>query len=251
MKKKIIITIFIIIAIILLNILIPKSVQAAKKEVSFFSDDITYDWIFEEEGDVMAYGLFIPSTAEDYEMLPMIVHLHGWDGVTPSENGLRTTGLPGCLETGKLENFSAYVLCPRLDRMDGSWRASGVPEMLKSLLNQIIEQYNIDAENIVISGESRGGTGALYMANYLSDYFSKCVVFSPFYTGPFNTSMDTICYYSWIADDASQYAHYLVSAFGQDKVFTYGCGHGGVGVSAMKDDSKGYVRNITETIARI
>lgn len=243
MKKKIITTIFILIAIILLNILIPKNVQAAKKEDSFFSDDITYDWIFEEEGDVMAYGLFIPSTAEDFEMLPMIVHLHGWAGVTPSEDGLRTTGLPGCLETWELENFSAYVLCPCLDGYDGSWRASGVPEMLKSLLDKIIGQYNIDAENIVISGESRGGTGALYIADYMPEYFSKCVVFSPFYTGPFNTSMDTLCFYSWYADDASKYARYLVSAFGADRVFTCGSGHGSVGHSFMYNDGDELARS--------
>lgn len=234
MKKKIIVTLFIIIAIISLNIIFEKNVQAANDENAFFSDDITFEWEYFTEGEMMAYGLFSPSNAEEYESLPMIVWLHGSGESAAYEAVLRNFGLTKAIQKWDLENFSAYVLCPHLCDWNGYW--DDHTDELETLLDYIIEEYNIDTENIVICGESRGGTGALYMANALSEYFSKCAAFSAFYSGPFNTSMDTLCFYSWFADEASGYGGYLKSAFGEERVFETGVGHGSVGYTFFCSD---------------
>lgn len=245
MKKKSIIT-FLIISVILLNFLIPKTIYAAApKEESFFSDEITWEWEYfsEDETDTMAYGIYIPSNAEKFVEIPMIVHLHGWNGMAPDEKGIRYTGLPGVLEKWELENFSAYVVCPRNPRSDGSWTVTESVNKIRDLIDSITEEYNVDPDNIVIAGESRGATGALGLAYQLPDYFSKCVSFSGYYNGPFNTSIDTVCFYSWIADeDSKKYAPYWRAAFGAENVFEYGGGHGSVGYEAATDDTGQYVR---------
>lgn len=245
MKKKIIITLYITIAMLVLSLLIPNSTKAAKN-ASFYSEDITWEWNYYEEGETMAYGFFTPSTAKDLEFLPMIVYLHGSGQTAVSESSLRSAGLPGALEKWNLENFSAYVLCPHLCEWDGSWTTSNSANNVKKLINKFIEEHNVDEENIVVCGESRGGTGALGLAYQLPDYFSKCVAFSAFYSGPFNTSIDTICYCSYTADDARKYANSWRTAFGEENVFEVGGGHGSVGYSASTDDSGKRVRNCTE-----
>lgn len=241
MKKKIIITLLII-AIILLNILIPQNVQAAKEELSIYSDDITYEYISEEEGELMGFGLFIPSNADKFEKIPMIVHLHGWDAFGETPEGLQWSHFPSLLNGRLLElneqNFSAYVLCPCLNTPDGYWH-NAVDEV-RDLVDAVIEEYNVDTENIVIAGESRGGTGALDLANSMSDYFSKCVAISAFgtHTG-YNTSKDTLCFYTSFAPAKGEReaASTLRSVFGEERVIDIAMGHGAVGYYAFGDDS--------------
>lgn len=219
----------------------PAKIEKQKSKNTIFDDSITYKWEYHEEESLMAYGLYTPSNANELESVPMILYLHGSGETAVSEDSLKSTGLPGVWdwEQWNLENFSAYVLCPHLRDWNGSWQTGQAVSDVTELLEEIIAKYNIDTENIVICGESRGGTGALYMANIISKYFSKCVAFSAFYNGPFNTSMDTLCFYSYVADDASEYAGSWKSAFGEDKVFSLGCGHGSVGrVSLNSDEGK-------------
>lgn len=233
MKKKSIMLLFIISAIILINLLNPKNVKANDE---IFSDDITYEWEYFADGPGMPYGIFTPSTADEYEGLPMIVWLHGGGGSAPSENDLKEEqGIIKAMGKGNLENFSAYILIPHMLEYNGYWTDTTA---FQTLLDYVIQQYSIDADNIILCGESRGGTGALYMANALPEYFRKCAAFSAFYKGPFNTSMDTLCFYSWYADDAGkpEYVNPLKSAFGTNRVFSDGSGHGSVGASFCGDD---------------
>lgn len=241
MKKKIITTLIIIIAIISLNILIPKDVYAAKKEEEVFAEGITWELVEGEGGD-MEYGVCVPSDAEKYEALPAIVWLHGSSTYGLSDaagNGLPRAVLDDWEDSG-YEGFRAYIVVPAMDNPDGSW--PNYIGQLQSVLDDFTETYNVDTENIVLMGNSRGGTGALALAVQMPDYFSKCVACSAFYAGPFNTGMDTLCYYSWYADPASKYASYWKAAFGADRVFADGSGHGSVPYSAIFDDSGNNVR---------
>lgn len=230
MKKKTIIT-FLITVIILLIILMPKTVHAAEEDL-LFSDDITWEWEYfsEEETDTMAYGIMIPSNADKFEEIPMIVTLHGWGGYAPSEEDIRTSGLPRLFTEWELENFSAYILCPRNPRRDCKFNVTEIINKVQDLIDYVIEEYNVDADNIIIHGESRGGTGALALASALPDYFSKCVAASAY--NPcmaLNTSMDTLCFYSWYADSASKFGKTLEDVFGKERVFANNAGHGSVG----------------------
>lgn len=78
MKKKVIITLFIIIAII---ILMPKTVNAVNTS-EFFSEDITFNLTKRPDPNEtskgrLPYGLYTPSTATENEAIPLIVWLGG------------------------------------------------------------------------------------------------------------------------------------------------------------------------------
>lgn len=257
MKKKVITTLFIIIAIILINMITPKTVEAA----SFYDKDITWEWEYHSEGEysksgsMMAYGMCTPSTASSSSELPMIVWLCGSGETAISDGALRDNGLPRSVlsdwESSGYEGFSAYILCPHLQDANGYWNKGNNVDKLKALLDDVISRYNIDRSNIVLMGNSRGGTGAMYIGNYLADYFTKCVVCSGFSVTTYPT-VETICY---VGTSDQQYcinaAHTYESVLGADKVFWVGTSHGSVPDSAVFRDDGEFVRNRTETIAQI
>lgn len=243
MKKKIITTLFIMITIILVNIIIPKTVNAAKpaEEVEPFAEDVTWEWEYTTDKANIPYGLLIPSNAEEYEVLPMIVHLHGWGAGGTSEQGLYGGSIPKAIidmEQNGLESCSVYVLCPHLRggrSEDVQWGNNA--QNIAEIIDMVVDEYNIDPEKIIITGESRGGTGALELALALPDYFTNCIACSPYTQGPFNTSIETVCLYSYSGDaDSAKYSSSWESAFGEDHVFSNGSGHGSVGYSFAKYD---------------
>lgn len=249
MKKKIITTLFIMLTIILVNIITPKTVNAA--EVEPFAEDITWEWEYWEDKANIPYGLLIPSNAEEYEALPMIVNLHGWGGAGTSEEDLHNTSIVRAIQEMSqkgLESPSVYILCPHLR----GWRSEDVQwgqnaQNIAEIIDMVLDEYNIDPEKVIITGESRGGTGALELANVMPQYFSNCIASSAYYRGPFNASVDTICLYSYTADDAADPRNIKAweGAFGKDHVFANGVGHGGVGYTfAMYDENSKFIYGI-------
>lgn len=241
MKNKCLRILFILIVIIAMCVLNPKKANA---DDSVFSSDITYEWEFFPEAEGMVYGIYTPSTSEDYEALPLIIWLHGSGASVPTEELLKTPGIIKAMQNKEeYEKYSAYILCPRMKTGNGHWDDD--IEGFKTMLESVIDTYNIDTDNIIICGESRGGTGALRLAYLLPEYFKKCVAFSPFYLGPFNESMDTLCCYSAYDSSTGQgdlagrsdYVNAERAAFGRDRVFEiWGTSHGSVGSRVIEYD---------------
>lgn len=256
MKKRLITVLFIIITIIVIHMIIPKEVQAE----SFYSSDITWSWEYcsdgeySKQGSKMAYGICIPSTASSSSSLPMIVWLCGSGSTAVSSTELRDNGLPGAVlndwESSGYDGFSAYILCPQLQESNGYWNEDQNVKKLKALLDDIIVQYNIDSSNIVLMGNSRGGTGAMYIGNYLADYFTKCVVCSGFSVTTYPT-IETICYVGTSDQQGCINAgHTYENVIGKDKVFWVNTSHGSVPYLAIFEDSGKFVRKRTEITAQ-
>ena len=178
--SKIIITMFlVVVATIILNKKVPIIAEATTENL--FGPDITFESI-EKKDSFMPYVLYKPSTANESDSLPLILWLHGL-----GERGhgnlkdFKTRGLPPLFEgdNWELEGFNAYILCPQTG---GYWNSGGEKENIKNLLEEIIEEYNINRNQIVISGHSMGGRGTLYMAHQLPEYFAKAVVLSGYPT---------------------------------------------------------------------
>ena len=252
MKKKITIIAFIIMVIIQLITLDIKEIDSIngkienkKAENTSFSKDITYKWEWHAKSDnLMGYGLWTPSNAKDFQSVPLILYLHGWDGTVKTDAVLKGECISGiwnksAWKNAGFENFCAYVLAPSEGTTSGDWKDSTSTNAVKKLLDTIISKYNIDKKNVIVCGHSKGGTGALYYASALSQYFSKCMAASPFHAGPFNKSMDTYTFFSWTADDAyPTYYNYCKNAFGEARTRKdTGGGHGSTFFSAVTDDS--------------
>lgn len=270
MKKKIIITISIIILII--QAIIPIKTNAfvdtyeidsspAKKENqkadnSIFSDNITFKWsYFEGKDNIMPYGLYSPNNADNFEELPLIVWLHGNFGRTTSEDELHYQGgLPADINNWSLQNFRAYVLCPHLTNNRngnwfGTWYDGNAVQKLKDVIDKTIADYNIDSSNVIIAGHSMGGIGVLYMVKMLPGYFSKAVVLSGRYTGGdlSQIKIPTVCYVgaSEDSDYIRDFNNYFIPAFGDENCFELDAGHNSLTSLAFAEDDGSHLRNWT------
>lgn len=160
-------------------------------EPVLFNKNITFAYEYINNGDVMPHGLFIPSSASEYESVPLIVWLHGAGEKGVGKNTFVTRGLPKILNEWNLDGFNAYVLCPHLTGIwnTGHWNSETSAVNMQALLDEIIDNYNIDTNKIIISGVSLGGYGAPYMAWKLPTYFDKLVVMSGYHC---STKLDEI-----------------------------------------------------------
>lgn len=182
-KNKIVQKIIIImILFIMLTNLMPITVKAAKNDSdytetsNFFSENITFSrQTFSEEG-FLTYELYTPSSASTSGDIPLIVWLHGLNDGYADESLWLDRGLPSVLNTWNLKNFNAYVICPKLTK-GGYWGNN--KSSLQKLLDKFLAEHNVDKDNIILSGHSEGGNGVLFIASYMSEYFSKCVTLSP------------------------------------------------------------------------
>ena len=245
MKKKIII-LFVI--VLVLSLVIPKEIKmysnlgiigTAKTSSTIFDENSTFTWSYNKSEDLMRYGLYTPSNADEYESIPLVVWLHGSVETGSSERGFYNSGLPNVLNNWKLEGFNAYVLCPHL--MSGDWSNTNTVSKLTALLDFFIAEYNIDTNNIVVVGHSWGGRGALYMAYHMSGYFSKAVALSPYHPG-FDLSLISIPTISYVgtSDDSGSKSfvnNKLKPAIGDENCFVIPAGHGGVPSAAFNDDT--------------
>lgn len=154
--------------------------EPTKPEQNLFGNDIAFSCEYIANGKVMPYALYTPSKASEGDSIPLIVWLHGSGEKDVGKATFFNRGLPKVLNEWTLEGFNAYVLCPHLYGKwnPGEWASSDSLLNLQTLLDTIIDEYNVDPDRIIISGSSLGGIGATYMAWKLQGYFSKLVVVS-------------------------------------------------------------------------
>lgn len=225
--------------------------MAETKSDNIFSKEITFNVNYYEEEDVMPYCLISPSGADKYESLPLIVYLHGGLEINSSKNTLldNTNGLPKIFQNWPIEGFNAYILMPHLKgkwSSYDSWCNEKSLNNFKALLDKVIEEYNIDTDNIVISGGSLGGKGSMYAAANMSEYFSKLVVISGYSISDYKKiTIPTRGYVGASADDAIDFMNGSFSNFfGKENVYILkGINHGTVLHGTFKLDEDGNNRS--------
>ena len=214
----------------------------AVKEPIYFGSEITFTTEFIADGYVMPHALYTPSTASESEKIPLIVWLHGSGERNADEKTFYNRGLPAVMEEWKLEGFNAYIVCPQLKGSwnTGTWNNDTSKDYLRSLIDRYIEEYNVDPDNIIIIGHSLGGQGALYMANRLPEYFSRCVVLSGYNPSTSKTKIVltsiTIPTIGFVGktdsgEDNTSVSYmkgHFVPAFGEENCFSIKTSHGGV-----------------------
>lgn len=255
MRKKIVITILLIIFIIQTIIPVKVNAEPSNSELptgqtgqnmgnnaTVFDPDVTWDWVYEPK----EYGLWVPSNAEMIENAPMIVWLPGMgDGVDGTENGLKMNGLSELISNWKNEGFSAFILCPHSSHNGiSSWDGESASR-LAEIIDKVILQYPIDPTNVVIIGRSAGAKGALQMARDIPEYFSKVVALSGYYVSGLNTITRPIkCYVGTLDLETCQsdMTNYLEPAFGEENcIWLEGADHKNIVEKAFYDDSGQYM----------
>lgn len=214
-------------------------------EPAVFSDDISFTCDYVTEDDFMPYALFIPSTANDCESIPLIVWLHGSGEKDVGEKTFLNNGLPKVLTNWSFEGFNAFVLCPHLkgEWNPGAWYLPTSKDNLKNLLDKFISEHNVDTDKIIITGHSLGGQGAMYMAHELPGYFSRLAVLSGY--GPnidiSEIDIPTIGYVGMVYyGEAKASVRYMTNSFmpqfGEENTHWLCSSHGNLPMMAFNED---------------
>ena len=138
----------------------------------------------DEKGTVLPYRLYDPKLGSGR---PLLVFLHGaGERGTDNEVTLSKPVAPFAEECAlDLEDYGAYLLAPQcacdhqwVDKPwgKGSYDQSSIPiskhlAAAKSLIDEIVEKYDIDKNRIYIMGCSMGGFGTWDMITRFPGYF--------------------------------------------------------------------------------
>lgn len=215
------------------------------EDVTVDDPDITFSYEY-INSDVMPYALVTPSSAETNEKTPLIIFLHGTGdrGINAEKFGSRY--IANLMQNWELDGFDAYVMMPHLagKAYNSTWNAGTTAKRLFTIIDQVVEEYNIDTDRIVISGHSMGGYGCLYMAAYNTEYFSAVVPISA-YESSANlnklTDMPIRCYVGSPShgEDWSTFrftTNTLKNRFGEDAIFQRDVSHKEIPIVAFTED---------------
>jgi len=122
------------------------------------------------DGSVQPYGLEIPDSVDFNKRVPLYVWLHG--------RGDKSTDLHFIhrqqTRAGRIAPAGAIVLHP-FGRQCVGYKSAGEIDVLE-LVEHIKQQYNIDADRIVLMGFSMGGAGCWHIGAHYAD---RWVAMSP------------------------------------------------------------------------
>ncbi len=97
------------------------------------------------------YGVAFP---DDYKDLPLLVYLHGAGERGRNFDHVYRHGIPKLVKEGK--NFPAVILFPQCP---SQFIWNNMVKELKSLIDTVVEEYEILKDRIVLTGSSMGGYG--------------------------------------------------------------------------------------------
>ncbi len=125
-----------------------------------------------ETENISAFRYWLYEPSSPVPGMPLIVYLHGRSG-KGEELRLITSvnGFPEYVESGKLGSLPAYVLIPQLPSSVSGWiKAAGDVD---ELVEAVVAEYEIDRDNISLTGHSMGGSGVWKFALRNSGLYSR------------------------------------------------------------------------------
>lgn len=116
------------------------------------------------------YWLYTPKNPTEH--MPLIVYLHGSSGKGDDLNILmEEDGFPQYLKNGQLGVVPAYILIPQLPAEKRGW--ASVSQSVYQLISETVSTYQIDSDNISLTGHSMGGTGTWNLAVQYPELFAR------------------------------------------------------------------------------
>lgn len=120
--------------------------------------------------ETFRYWLYTPKNP--VENMPLIVYLHGSSGKGDDLNILmEEDGFPQYLKNSQLGDVPAYILIPQLPTEKRGW--ASVSQSVYQLISETVSTYQIDSDNISLTGHSMGGTGTWNLAAQYPQMFAR------------------------------------------------------------------------------
>ncbi len=121
-----------------------------------------------------SFWMYVPKKYDHNKPTPVIVSCHGTPPYDVAEHHIRTWEWYG-------EKYGCIIICPDLQGTDGIFGAGPIGGMLNSeriilsIISSLCYKYNIDRNNIMITGFSGGGFPAYWVGLRHPDVFSVVV----------------------------------------------------------------------------
>jgi len=119
-----------------------------------------------ETGEEMRYLVWLPDGyGQDRDKLyPLIYFLHGSGDAEYDSEFVLTYGLPAVLAQGEQpDDFEFVVVAPQA-QPGTTWYVGSQPEIVDSLLGQVLDTYLVDPDRVYLTGLSMGGYGSWHIA---------------------------------------------------------------------------------------
>lgn len=113
----------------------------------------------------MQYLLYVPEDYSPDKKIPLIMFLHGAGERGNDINKVKVHGLPKLVSEGK--KFPFIIISPQCP-LDQRWDV----QKLKTIMDEVIDSFNIDHSRIYLTGLSMGGFGTWAYAIAYPDKFA-------------------------------------------------------------------------------
>jgi predicted esterase len=114
-------------------------------------------------GKELTYSLYVPESAQEGQLLPMIVVLHGMGG----------RGDSTLQSWRKRLNDEFIILCPSYPM--GAWWTLSAEELVLQLIRETKMRVPVDPNRIFLAGLSNGAMGAYMIGSFYPDYFAGII----------------------------------------------------------------------------
>ena len=116
----------------------------------------------------MNYLFYLPKDYAEKDSWPLLLFLHGAGERGDDLEKVKVHGPPKLIAAGK--EFPFLVVSPQCPN-NHSWR----PDELSALLDEIVEKYKVDKDQIFVTGLSMGGFGTWSLAAYSPERFAALI----------------------------------------------------------------------------
>jgi predicted peptidase len=121
------------------------------------------------DGGQMLYSLSVPADYSADHPVPLILALHPGGERPPYYGDL----FRHQVAEPALSDLSAIIVAP--DCPTRSWGEEGADQAVMALLDQVLNEFMIDRQRILITGFSMGGAGTWFMAARHPDFYTAAI----------------------------------------------------------------------------
>lgn len=131
-----------------------------------------YSRSYETKSNNLKYKLYIPGSLTKRNKLPLVIYLHSSGDCGNDIENVNNTGLPKLIKNGR--NYDFLMVAPLMGtNYCKSWDFPYAT--VKSLIDDVVNNYPVDPERIIISGFSVGANNTLTMIRNYPNFFAGAI----------------------------------------------------------------------------
>jgi predicted peptidase len=144
------------------------SIATAAAQTPFVAPNVDTRFLEPAGEQPIAYSISIPDNYVASKAVPLVLALH----FAGDPEGAGRAVLEMLVAQG-LSELGAVIVAP--DSKGGGWSSPANEHAVNLLLEDVLKNFNIDREKIVVTGYSMGGTGAWYYGMKYPERFSAVI----------------------------------------------------------------------------